>query len=63
MFEPIYEEEIEEIKGESINDGNIYIKIVFVESDHVFGRKHPWLENTLPIAMQTVLEKTLEFFR
>lgn len=37
--------------------------LFFVESDHVFGRKHPWLENTLPIAMQTVLEKTLEFFR
>lgn len=34
-----------------------------VDSDHVFGRKHPWLEDTLPGAMQQVLDKTIGFFR
>lgn len=34
-----------------------------VESDHVFGRKHPWLSEELPEAMQMVIDKTIEFFR
>lgn len=34
-----------------------------VDSDHVFGRKHPWTEATLPAAMQQVVERTIEFFR
>ena len=37
-------------------------KLFTVDSDHVFGRKHPWPDKTLPAAMQTVLEKTLQFF-
>ena len=32
-----------------------------VESDHVFGRKHPWLLPELPKAMQAVLNETLHF--
>jgi hypothetical protein len=32
-----------------------------VESDHVFGRKHPWPENYLPAAMEAVVDKSLEF--
>ncbi len=32
-----------------------------VESDHVFGRKHPWLSTELPEAMQAVLSETLRF--
>ena len=31
-------------------------------SDHVFGRKHPWTEPSLPEATQEVLSKTLTFF-
>lgn len=34
-----------------------------IESDHVFDRKHPWLENHLPEAMQQVLNKTIEFYQ
>lgn len=34
-----------------------------VDSDHVFGRKHPWTEGSLPPAMQQVVNKTIEFFR
>ena len=34
-----------------------------VESDHVFGRKHPWLQTDLPAAMQAVVSKSLEFLK
>ena len=34
-----------------------------VESDHVFGRKHPWLQTDLPAAMQAVVNKSLEFLK
>lgn len=33
-----------------------------VESDHVFGRKHPWHEDALPQPAQDVVDKTLSFF-
>lgn len=32
-----------------------------VESDHVFGRSHPWNEDTLPLPMQTIIDKTISF--
>lgn len=32
-----------------------------VESDHVFGRSHPWLNPELPVAMQVVLNETMRF--
>lgn len=36
--------------------------ILFInDSDHVFGRKHPWLTNELPIAMQSVVDASLYF--
>lgn len=34
-----------------------------VDSDHVFGRRHPWTEERLPPAMQQVVDRTIEFFR
>jgi predicted esterase len=34
-----------------------------VQSDHVFGRKHPWTEDSLPMPMQVVLEKTIAFLK
>ncbi len=37
-------------------------ELFLVDSDHVFGRKHPWIAATLPGPMQLVLDKTLEFF-
>lgn len=36
-------------------------EIFIVESDHVFGRKHPWTESGLPEAMETVVKETLRF--
>lgn len=34
-----------------------------IESDHVFGRKHPWLEPNLPIAMQTIVNESISFLK
>jgi uncharacterized protein len=34
-----------------------------VESDHVFGRKHPWTGNDLPAPMQSVVDKSIQFLK
>lgn len=34
--------------------------LFIIESDHVFGRRHPWPEDHLPEAMQLVVEKSLQ---
>lgn len=38
-------------------------ELFLVESDHVFGRKHPWTEPSLPAAMQSVVNYTIAFFK
>jgi alpha/beta superfamily hydrolase len=37
-------------------------ELFLIESDHVFGRKHPWTEDHLPEAMQQVVDRTIGFF-
>lgn len=37
-------------------------ELFLVESDHVFGRKHPWMEDHLPQPMQDAVIKTIQFF-
>lgn len=57
-------------KDEAVPDVNAQLlfdvakgaEIFLVESDHVFGRRHPWTENNLPEAMQAVVTKTIQFF-
>ena len=34
-----------------------------VQSDHVFGRSHPWASNDLPPAMEAVLDASLQFLQ
>ena len=34
-----------------------------VESDHVFGRKHPWVDENLPHAMQRVVDESIRFLK
>jgi uncharacterized protein len=34
-----------------------------VESDHVFGRKHPWPHSELPEAMEKVLQESIRFLQ
>jgi len=36
-------------------------KIFTIETDHVFGRRHPWTESFLPAAMNAVVEESLHF--
>lgn len=48
--------------GYELHSINPATELFIVDSDHVFGRKHPWNEKTLPAAMQQVLDKTIEFF-
>lgn len=38
-------------------------ELFLLDTDHVFGRKHPWTERALPQAMADVLKRTFEFFR
>lgn len=38
-------------------------ELFLVESDHVFGRRHPWTDSSLPEPMQVVVSKTIAFFR
>ena len=44
----------------SLND----VASVFVlDTDHVFGRKHPWKVDYLPVATQDIVDKTIAFFK
>ncbi len=38
-------------------------ELFLVESDHVFGRKHPWTQTSLPAAMQEVVNMSMEFLK
>lgn len=38
-------------------------ELFLVESDHVFGRRHPWPHHHLPKPMQQVVDKTILFFQ
>jgi uncharacterized protein len=57
-------------KDEAVKVENAYLlkehnptaEVFIVESDHVFGRKHPWTGNHLPEAMQEVIDRTISFF-
>ena len=48
-------------KAYELQDLNPSAKLFTIESDHVFGRKHPWESNELPAAMEAVVEETLQF--
>jgi predicted dienelactone hydrolase len=50
-------------KAYQLNEWAPSSKLFLVESDHVFGRKHPWTGAVLPKPMQMVVEQTIDFFR
>lgn len=39
------------------------VSLFTVESDHVFGRSHPWLEEKMPEPMETVVNQSLLFLK
>jgi pimeloyl-ACP methyl ester carboxylesterase len=49
-------------KAHKLREWKPEAELFLVDSDHVFGRKHPWAGAILPDAMQLVVDKTLEFF-
>ena len=38
-------------------------KLFTLDTDHVFGRTHPWLMNNLPEAMQAVVDESIRFLQ
>lgn len=47
-------------KAEDLKAWQPAAELFIVESDHVFGRKHPWSLAELPQAMQKVINKTIK---
>ncbi len=46
-----------------LKEWNQTATLFIVDSDHVFDRKHPWVSDVLPIAMQEVLAATISFLK
>jgi len=46
----------------ALHAANPGAQLVSVAGDHVFGRRHPWTEDTLPGPMLEVLDKNIAFF-
>lgn len=45
-----------------LHGANPATELFLSETDHVFGRKHPWTESVLPEAMQQVTDRSIAFF-
>lgn len=50
-------------KGYELKRWQPLAKLFIVESDHVFGRKHPWISNDLPPAMEAVVKASIQFLK
>jgi uncharacterized protein len=46
-----------------LNKWNTHSTLFLIESDHVFGRKHPWLLPELPKPMQDVVNESIRFLK
>jgi fermentation-respiration switch protein FrsA (DUF1100 family) len=49
-------------KAHQLKEAQPDAELFLVDSDHVFGRKHPWTEPSLPEPMQQIVDKTISFF-
>ena len=49
-------------KAEAIKNWKPDADLFLLDTDHVFGRKHPWTESEFPAATNAVVEKTIDFF-
>ncbi len=49
--------------AEQLKAANPAATLFILNTDHVFGRKHPWPHSFLPAAMDATLRKTLDFLR
>lgn len=50
-------------KAHQLHEAKPDAELFLVESDHVFGRKHPWVDCHLPEPMQAITDKTISFFK
>ncbi len=48
-------------KAKKMKDWQPNAELFLLESDHVFGRQHPWMEDHLPEPMQAVVDKSISF--
>ena len=46
-----------------IHKANETSELLIVASDHIFGRKHPWVESHLPNETQQVVDANIIFFK
>jgi dienelactone hydrolase len=50
-------------KAYELEEANPGAELFLVDSDHVFGRRHPWTDESLPAPMQQVVDRMIDFFR
>ena len=50
-------------KAHQLKEAAANAELFLLETDHVFGRKHPWPDAHLPRPMQQVVDKTIAFFK
>lgn len=50
-------------KARLLKDWQPHAQLFTIDSDHVFGRKHPWTEPQIPPAMQEIVVATLNFLK
>jgi dienelactone hydrolase len=58
----IHDEAVPVAKARELHQASNNSELFLIDSDHVFGRKHPWTKPVLPDAMQQVVDKTIKFF-
>lgn len=49
--------------AKKLSDWNQQAQLFSVNSDHVFGRKHPNTENTIPVPMKEVIQESIKFLK
>ena len=63
IFHGTADEAVPVEKAYQLKESATQAELYLVESDHVFGRKHPWPHSYLPQPMEDVISKTISFLR
>ena len=51
-------------EADSLHSWNVKNKLLVIDdSNHVFGASHPWGNDKLPLALKTVVEKSIQFIK
>jgi pimeloyl-ACP methyl ester carboxylesterase len=57
------DEAVPYLAAEKLKEWQPKATLFLLESDHVFDRKHPWFDTSLPPAMQTVVNESILFLK